>query len=207
MIVFDLDGTILDSNGAWIEVDEIFLRRRGLVTTPEYEEVVARSIFPIAAVFTKEYFHLPDSPEEIMAEWEELALEQYRTHAPLKPGAAEYLRRCHAAGERLALFTACRPVLCEAALQRFGLTELFEQIVYAEEIGLEKGDPNCFFRLAELLGIPPEECILFDDSPANCAAAAAAGMQTVGVYDRYYMNRQDELRAVCGRYVRSLEEL
>ena len=207
MYLFDLDGTITDTNGLWVEVDNDFLARRGLRATPEYTDTVARSIYPIAAQFTRDYYHLPDTPEAIMAEWDSLAERHYRELAPLKPGAAEFLRQCQAEGMPLALFTACRPSLCRAALERFGLRELFGHIVYAEELGLEKHDPLCFVKLSELVGAPLKECTLFDDSPDNCAAAAKAGMDTVGVFDACYAHRQDELRAVCRRYVRSFEEL
>lgn len=206
MYLFDLDGTITDTNGLWAEVDREFLARRGLASTPEYEKVVSRSIYPIAAAFTKEYYQLPDSPGDIMAEWDSLAERRYR-QAPLKPGAADYLRQCQAEGRPMAVFTACRPAFCRLALERFQLTGLFRRVVYAEEIGLEKRNPLCFTRLSELLGAPPEDCTLFDDSPDNCATAARAGMDTVGVYDDYYAARQDELKSVCRRYVRSLEEL
>lgn len=207
MYIFDLDGTITDTNGLWAEVDREFLARRGLTNTPEYERVVSRSIYPIAAQFTKEYYDLPDSPEDIMAEWDSLAQRHYRELAPLKPGAEEFLRQCRGEGRPMAIFTACRPALCGAVLERFRLRELFDQVIFAEEIGLEKRDPRCFVRLSELLGAPPEDCTLFDDSPDNCATAMKAGMTAVGVYDDYYASRQDELKSVCSRYVRSLEEL
>ncbi len=207
MYIFDLDGTITDTNDLWIEVDHRFLGRRGLTMTAEYQAAVAKSIFPVAADFTKEYYHLPDSPASIMAEWEELAAHIYRDTAPLKPGAAACLARYRSEGRELALFTACRPTLCRMALERFGLTGYFSHVVYAEEIGLDKHDPRCFSRLAELLGVPPEDCVLIDDSPDNCAAAVRSGMAAVGVYDRYYDSRQEELKAVCTKYVHSLEEL
>lgn len=62
-------------------------------------------------------------------------------------------------------------------------------------------------ELSRRIGARPEKCVLFDDNPDNCATARKAGMEAVGVYDAYYANRQDELRGVCSRYVRSLEEL
>lgn len=207
MYLFDLDGTITDTNGLWAEVDREFLARRGLANTPEYEKVVSCSIYPIAAQFTRDYYQLPDSPEEIMAEWDELALHHYRDLAPLKPGADAFLRQCREEGIPMALFTACRPALCRIVLERFQLTKLFDRVIFAEEIGLEKRDPQCFVRLSQLVGAPLPDCTLFDDSPDNCATAAKAGMGTVGVYDAYYAHRQDELRAVCRRYVASLEEL
>lgn len=207
MYIFDLDGTITDTNGVWQAVDAEFLARRGLEPTQEYTEGVTRSIYPIAARFTREYYSLSDTPEEIMAEWDALAEHHYRALAPLKPGVAEFLRQCREEGRPVALFTACRPGLCRAVLERFGLLGLFDHIVYAEEIGLEKRDPRCFVRLSELVGAPPERCVLFDDSPDNCATAARAGMETVGVYDSLYESRQDELSRVSARYVRSFEEL
>lgn len=207
MYIFDLDGTITDTNGLWIEVDREFLSRRGLTNTPEYERVVSRSIYPIAAQFTKDYYQLPDAPEDIMAEWDELAGLHYRELAPLKPGAGAFLRQCAAQGRPMAVFTACRPALCRAALERFGLWELFGRVVFAEEIGLEKRDPRCFVALSARLGAPLETCTLFDDSPDNCATAVKAGMEAVGVYDAYYAGRQEELKAACSRYIRSFEEL
>lgn len=207
MYLFDLDGTITDTNGLWAEVDREFLSRRGLAPTAEYQRVVERSIYPIAAAFTREHYGLPDSPEEIMAEWDALADLHYRELAPLKPGAEAFLRQCAGEGRPMALFTACRPALCRAALERFRLSDLFRRVVFAEEIGLEKRDPRCFAEVCRRVGAAPEDCVLFDDSPDNCAAAVRAGMGAVGVYDAYYENRQEELKAVCGRYVRSLEEL
>lgn len=207
MYLFDLDGTITDTNNLWVEVDQEFLARRGLSPTPDYTAVVSRSIYPIAAQFTRDYYHLPDAPEAIMAEWDDLALHHYRDLAPLKPGAEAFLRQCQAEGRSMALFTACRPALCQIALERFQLTNLFSRVIFAEEIGLEKRDPQCFVRLSQLVGAPLSDCTLFDDSPDNCATAARAGMEAVGVYDAYYENRQEELKAVCRRYVRSLEEL
>jgi len=207
MYIFDLDGTITDTNGIWLEVDREFLARRGLPHTAEYQQVVERSIYPIAARFTREYYDLPDSLEDIMAEWDSLAERHYRELAPLKPGAEGFLRRCSREGKPMAVFTACRPALCRAVLDRFELRGLFDHIVYAEEIGLEKRDPRCFVRLSELLGVPPQDCVLFDDSADNCATAGRAGMESVGVYDAYYAGRQDELKAVCRRYIRSFEEL
>lgn len=207
MYIFDLDGTIIDTNGIWLEVDRDFLSRRSLTHTAEYQRVVERSIYPIAAQFTREYYGLSESPGDIMAEWDDLAGRHYRELAPLKPGAEAFLRQCADRGIPMAIFTACRPALCRAALERFGLLELFGHIVYAEEIGLEKRNPQCFVRLSQALGAPQSVCTLFDDSPDNCATAARAGLETVGVYDAYYDARQEELKAVCTRYIQSFEEL
>jgi len=93
MLIFDLDGTLIDSNGVWLEVDKIFLARHGCAYSQEYYEGVAHSILQNCAVFTKNHFQLEESCEEIIAEWMELAADAYRS-VPLKPFVREYLDRC-----------------------------------------------------------------------------------------------------------------
>ena len=67
MLLFDMDGTLIDSNGVWKNVDREFLARRGMPYTHAYYEGVAHTILPLAAKFTKEYCRLTESCEEIIA--------------------------------------------------------------------------------------------------------------------------------------------
>ena len=205
--IFDLDGTLLDSNHVWTRVDEEFLARRGRTPTREYLDYVAHAIYPTAARFTKEYYQLDESEEEIMDSWTALAREAYQFHAPLKEGAREYLSRCAARGDRLALFTASFPELCYLALRRHDLERFFERIIFAQDLGLEKRDPRAFAALADELGAQPGECVLFDDSPQSCRAAKNTGLQVVGVRDSFFASAEAEVRANSHRYIRSFSEL
>ena len=207
MRLFDLDGTLLDSNGVWTQIDLAFLGRHGLAPTEEYCHTVGHSIFPVAAQYTKDYYHLDLSPQAIMDEWLGMAWEAYARQVPLKPGAGEFLARCRQSGDRMALVTACVPELCRAALERHGLTATFEQLIFAQDMGLEKREPEVYRRACTLLGVSPADCVFYEDGPGNCAAARSVGMTVVGVYDPFYESRQEELRRVCDRYIRSFEEL
>lgn len=205
--LFDFDGTLVDSNGVWVEVDNTFLERRGLKATREYSETVGHSIFPIAAQFTKEYYHLDESPEAIMAEWTGLGREAYAHQVPLKPGAVEYLDKCRQAGERMVLLTACVPEFCQATMERLSLTDYFERVIYVQELGVEKRDPRAFSLALELLGEKGEACTLYEDSPGVCRTAKEAGLTVVGVYDPFYAHHEDEMRSFCHRYIKSFTEL
>ena len=206
MLIFDLDGTLIDSNGVWLEVDKIFLGRRGAPYTQEYYEGVAHTILSNCAVFTKEYLHLEESCEEIIAEWMELAGDAYR-HIPLKPHVREYLDRCRAAGHRMAVFTSSVPEHCRAAVENHGLAPYFEKIIYAQELGVDKKSPAIFRRVAEILGVKPGACVLFDDSLPACKAALAAGMTVVGVWDEHMGGTEADMRELCDRYIRDFGEL
>ena len=207
MLIFDMDGTLIDSNGIWREVDIAFLEKRGLPYTKEDYEGVAHTIFPLAAVFTKEFCHLEESCEEIMAEWMELAGDMYATSVTVKPGVREYLEQCKAAGERMMVLTSSVPQHCRTALTHLGLMPYFERVIFAQDLGLEKKNPETFRRAAAIMGVTPEECTVYDDSVAACRGAKAAGMTVVGVYDDYFDATVEEMRQVCDRYIMSFEEM
>ncbi len=207
MILFDFDGTLVDSNGVWEEVDNTFLARRGLTPTQEYSETVGHSIFPLAAQFTIDYYHLDTTPQAIMDEWTQLAREAYLSQVPAKPGAAAFLAQCRRQGEPMVLLTACVPAFCRAALERLDLGQYFSQLIFVQELGLLKKDPDTFHRVLADLGAVPEESTLYEDSPGACAAARAAGLTVVGVYDPFYARYEDELRGLCHRYIHSFTEL
>lgn len=207
MQIFDMDGTLIDSNGIWKDVDTAFLAKRGLSYTKEFYEGVAHTIFPLAAKFTKEFCHLPESEEAIMAEWMDMAGDLYGTSVPVKPGVRAYLDKLRAAGERLIVVTSAVPVHCRTALTHLGLMPYFERIIFAHDLQLEKKDPQLWCLTAELMGVAPADCTLYDDSVEACRGAKAAGMHAVGVYDPYFAGTEPEMQAVCDRYIRSFEEL
>ena len=207
VIFFDLDGTLIDSNGVWVQIDLDFLSRRGLTPTTEYTDMVAHSIFPAAARFTRDYYGLSDSPEDIMAQWRDMAYNAYAHTIPLKPGARALLEGLSARGEPMALLTASLPELCRASLARHGLNRYFQGFFFAQEAGLEKRDPAVYPLAAERFGCSPDRCILLEDAPDNCAAASAAGFTVVGVYDDFYSPRWADVEAHSHRTVRSLEDL
>ena len=206
MLIFDLDGTLIDSNGVWLEVDKTFLARRNAPYTQEYYEGVAHSILQNCAVFTKEYLRLEESCEEIIAEWMELAEGAYH-NVPLKPHVRAYLDRCREAGHRMAVFTACVPEHCQAAMAQHQLAPYFEQVIYAQELGVDKRSPEIFRRVAADLGVSPKSCVLFDDSLSACKAAKAAGMTVVGVHDGYFQEAAVDMREVCDQYIMGFGEL
>ena len=207
MLIFDMDGTLIDSNGIWRDVDIAFLEKRGLPYTREYYEGVAHTIFQLAAVFTKEYCKLEESCEEIMAEWMEMAGDMYATSVTVKPGVVAYLEQCRARGERMMVLTSSVPEHCRTALTHLDLMQYFEKIIFAQELGIEKKNPECFKKAAAIMGVKSEDCTVYDDSVAACRGAKAAGMQVVGVYDTYFDMTVEEMQQVCDKYIRSFEEL
>ena len=206
MFFFDMDGTLIDSNRVWKEVDERFLARRGIPYTRAYYEGVAHTILPLAAQFTREFCHLEESCQEIMDEWMDVAKDVY-AHVTVKPGVRAYLKQCRAEGRRMAVVTSSVPEHCHTALERLGLEKYFESITFAQQLGLEKKDPEVWLKAARESGVEPESCTIFDDSLSACRGARAARMRVVGVYDSFFARDEREMRSFCDVYIRSFEEL
>jgi len=207
MLIFDMDGVLTDSNGIWKDVDVAFLAKRGMPYTHEYYEGVAHTIFPLAAVFTKEYCHLEESTDEIMAEWMVMAGDVYATKVALKPHVQEYLDQCRAKGEKMVVLTSAVPEHCRSALSRWQLTPYFEKFFFAQELGLDKRDPEIYREVARRMDVPPEDCTVYDDSLAACRSAKAAGMTVVGVYDAFFDSTETEMRSICDRFITDFSEL
>lgn len=206
MFLFDMDGTLIDSNGIWRDVDRAFLARRGLPYTHAYYEGVAHTIFPLAARFTREFCHLDESCEDIMAEWMELAQGLY-SKVPVKPGVRAYLRQCRAEGRQLAVVTSSVPEHCRTALRHLDLLKYFDRITFAQELQLEKREAGVWLAAAAENGVRPEDCTVFDDSIAACQGARSARMRTVGVYDGFFAGDEAAMRGFCDVYIHSFEEL
>ena len=108
----------------------------------------------------------------------------YRAHFPVSlTGAIDdsvaVLRDLHAAGVPVVALTNFSAETFPVARERFAFLELFDDIVVSGEVGLAKPDPEIFALVARRAGRPPGDCVFVDDSPANVAGAAAAGMDAV----------------------------
>ena len=206
MLLFDMDGTLIDSNHIWKDVDQTFLSRRGLPYTRAYYEGVAHTIFPLAAQFTKDFCHLPESCEEIMAEWMELAGDMY-AHVSMKPGVRDFLRQCQAEGQRMAVVTSSVPVHCQTALSSLNLLPFFETCFFAHDLGLEKKDPLFWRTVAACCGVSPEACTVFDDSLSACQGARTSSLHVIGVYDDFFAQDEAAMRSTCHLFLHSFEEL
>lgn len=206
MLLFDMDGTLIDSNGIWKEVDRTFLARRGLPYTHAYYEGVAHTIFPKAAAFTKQFCHLSESTDEIMAEWMTLAEGLYAKVA-VKPGVRAYLKQCRAEGRRMSVVTSSVPIHCKTALTHLDLLKYFDHITFAHDLDLDKQEPEVWLAAAAENGVDAAECTVFDDSIAALKGARSAKMRTVGVYDPFFAQDEAEMRGFCDVYIKSFEEL
>lgn len=206
-MLFDLDGTLVDSNWIWKTIGRDFLIAQG--KTPEeglvrkFEEMS----FTQSAQYMIERYALPMEVPQVIAQVTAMAEETYRTRVELKPGAAELLRRAAGEGYPMAVATALDEGLARQLLGRMGVLEYFQGVYTCETLGLSKTDPAFFREAARRLGFAPQEVAVFEDAPHALKTARAAGCVTIGVEDPWGAPRVEEAKTNSLRFLSSLEEL
>ncbi|MBQ3270730.1 MAG: thiamine diphosphokinase [Clostridia bacterium] len=197
--LFDLDGTLLDSNGVWQEVDREFFEARGVALDHEdYARAVQGMSFREAAEYTVRRYGLQESVEAVMDEWMRMAREEYAHRVALKSGALDYLRMLKRAGVKLAVVTANREELFGPALERGGALALFDAICTSAEVGnVGKADGALFLLAAKRLGAEPGDCAVFEDVLDGIAGAKRAGMRAYAVRDAATEHSREAIAALA----------
>jgi HAD superfamily hydrolase (TIGR01509 family) len=200
-VIFDLDGTLIDSMGIWEEVDRIFLGRRNIeVPSDLFEDVSLGNNFPGLAQHFKDRFHLSETIEEIMKEWTEQVVEYYVHHIPLKDGVAELLHYLREKSIPMAIGTSNSIFLTESVLNRHELMPYFQYIVTGAEVECGKPFPDIYLKTARLLNVEPSHCLVIEDSLQGVQAGKAAGMQVIAIKDEFSMREIEQIQIHADYY-------
>lgn len=206
--IFDMDGTIMDSLGIWERIDYEFLeKKRGIKVPDDYVHNIAAMSFSEIANYTKNRFGLPDTPQELMQEWTDMAAYEYAHNVPLKPFAKEYMENLKKYGKKIILCTSSPEYFFKAALKNNGVYDLFDAFANTCEAGFGKDNPKVYLLAAQKAGVSPDRCMVFEDVITGVKTAKSIGMQTCGVYDARNALKQDELKELCDYYIKGFQEL
>lgn len=205
--IFDLDGTLIDSNGAWEEINRDFLSKYGIIFPENYiDEMTAMSFEGVADYFINT-LGVPLSSKQVIDECSEMAINHYRTDIKLKPYAKEYLCYLKNLGIKIGLATASPIYLVEPVLKNNAIYDLFDAISTTDEVERGKGFPDIYFLTAEKLGVLNEDCIVFEDIYAGIKGAKMGNMQAVGVYDKYSERETEEIKKLADEYIYQFSEI
>ena len=205
-VIFDMDGTLIDSNPRWSQVGFLYLQRYGLTAPEDFLYHVHTKPVPELAVYLRETFGLEVEPEALAAEMVSLMDDYYRTEATPKAGVTDLIRRLEAAGIPYCVATAAERSHVEAGLASVGITGQ-QFILTCTEVGADKRSPAVYERALELLGSDRATTAVVEDSPTAIATAKKAGFFTISVYDDTFRDREEEKRRLADLSVESLTEL
>lgn len=206
-VLFDLDGTLMDSMWMWTDIDIEYLGRYGYTLPEDLQKKIEGMSFTETAYYFKERFQIPDSIEEIKKEWNRMAYLKYAYEVHLKPGAAAFLEYLKKAGIRTAIASSNSRELIDACLHGNGLDTFFDCVITSCDVAKGKPAPDIYLRAAQILEAVPEECLVFEDIPMGILAGKRAGMRVCAVEDTYAADQSDIIRRSADYYIRSYDEI
>ncbi|MFJ5848489.1 HAD family hydrolase [Streptomyces sp. NPDC092903] len=181
-VLFDLDGTLVDSEPNAYESARLLLERYGV---PDFSwEQNARflgiSNREALAVLRTEY-GIAASVDELVAGQDAIYLELARTSTEAFPEMRSFVETLHARGVAMAVASGSPTAAIAAVLKATGLDAFLTEYVSAEEVARGKPAPDVFLEAARRLGVPPAGCVVVEDAAPGVAAARAAGMRCIAV--------------------------
>lgn len=206
-VIFDLDGTLVDSMWMWKDIDIEFLGRYGYECPDNLQREIEGMSFSETAAYFLGHFSLPLTIEEIKQIWIQMSIEKYRNEVPLKKGAKDFLEYLKGRRIKTGIATSNGKDMVNAILASHQVLPYFDQVVTACEVASGKPSPDIYLKVASDLKVHPKDCLVFEDIRAGILAGRRAGMKVCAVADAYSLDTEEEKRALADYYIESFEEL
>lgn len=229
VIIFDLDGTLIDSMGIWNKTDEGLIKKFTNKTVDDFfkenniqskdigqlrdrllAEFKSGDIYLQYCVWLKEKFHTTISAEEILKTRWEISNKLLMSEVDYKKDADILLKKLKEKGYILALATTTpksRLDLYRKILKKVNIDEIFSVILSKEDVVHKKPDPEIYKKILEKLNVKPEECLVVEDALIGVQSAKNAGIDVVNMYDKYADADRTEIDKLADYKVNNFKEL
>lgn len=207
-VIFDIDGTLVDSMKIWTDIDDLFLEKYHL-TEPEnfHKGMEGKSYSETAQYFLDIFPELPHTRQELEDEWHKMAFDIYTKEMKLKKGAYAFIVDMYKAGIKLGIATSNSRVLAEGLLENNQVLQYFDSIWTSDEAKAGKPSPEVYLRVAESLGVDPARCLVFEDVPNGILAGKNAGMKVCAVEDAFSKPQEELKRKRADYYIQDYDDI
>lgn len=203
-IVFDMDGTLVDSLMLWDVIWDTISRKycAGVPFLPKPEDEKAVRTLPLKTgmALLQERYDLAPSAQALYETVNQVFVDFYANKVTLKQGVREFLQECKKRDIKMCVASASATDLIEIALVHCGVRDYFSQIFSCASSGKGKEFPDIFLIAKDALGETTEETWVAEDSIVALKTASSIGMPTIGVYDRYNPD-QESIRQIATVYI------
>ena len=206
-VIFDLDGTLVDSMWMWKQIDIDFLGRFGYDLPEDLQDLIEGMSFSETADYFKERFSIPMTTDEMKVCWNQMAYEKYAHEVFFKPGAEKFLQDLKEAGIVAGIATSNSIELVSAVYDALSMKDYISVITTGCEVAKGKPAPDVFLETARRLNVEPADCLVFEDVPSGILAGKNAGMTVCAVDDTHSKHLWEQKKLLADAYITDYEDL
>lgn len=226
VIIFDMDGTLIDSVGIWNEVDSKLISKFG---NKKDEDLVAIQMqrdkslsefsktenpyLEYAKVLNEKYDFKMDA-EDVVKERYEISQEYLKNIVDYKPNADVFIKELKNRNFILIIASTTRRKNIEIymhdnknIIEKADLATYFNEIYTREDAKKIKPNPEIYLTVVQQFGVKKEDCIIVEDSLIGIQAAYNAGIESIAIYDKYSDNERNEINSMATYKAQDYEEL
>lgn len=207
LAIFDLDGTLINSTSLWKDVDETFFKRRNMVVGEEYSKEIAHVGLEKAAKITKEKYLPNEKEEDILKEWNDLAIEAYKFRITLKDNVIKLFELLKKNNVKIALATANSKELYEPCLNRLQIAKYFDAIEDVNSCLEGKNSSEIYDKITHKFLVNKDNVVIFEDMITALKTSFNAGYLTVGINDKISVINESENRKYCHLFIDDFKEI
>lgn len=206
-IIFDADGTLLDSMHIWNELGARYLRKKEIEPEPHLDKILFSMSLEEGCVYLKKHYHLLDSTEEIAEDIIKIMENFYLYEAKAKNGAKDFLLQMKERNIPMIIATSSDKKMIGLAFQNLGIAEYFADIITCTELKTSKRKPDIYLHCAKIIGTKPCNTAVFEDVLHGIKAAKNAGFITYAVEDFSSFDDIAKIKLSADYYINDFTEI
>lgn len=186
-VIFDLDGTLLDSNDLWLNAGKYYLDslNSGITVPEDLGKILYEMNMEQGAEYLKSTFSLDFSLDQIIEGINNVILDFYARKIQCKTGVIEFLQYLKNQNIPFSIATSTDRQIFVPCLKRLGIYDMFSNILTCSELQTSKSKPDIYLKTAQLMETSVTKTLVFEDAPYALETAFNAGFPTVAVYDKF----------------------